>query len=238
MNKLTILRNFVTLRIKGMGHIAMSEDIAQQWHKGAGVHFAHRIRLLAHHYQLFEQLPIEKRGGDRGRSLLNDERIQTASRAHLSSLAKGEVTPKRFHHSLNTQILPTLGYPPAKSLSERTARRWLIKLGWRRTKLKKGVYMDGHERPDVVSYWMDSFLPLMAQYEERMVHWVADGPDLVRVDPKLGPDDKRIIAVFQDESCFHVNEYKADIWCAPRLLIPRGVLLTSQTGFERASRRS
>ena len=98
--------------------------------------------------------------------------------------------------------------------------------------------MDGHERPDMVSYWMDSFLPLMAQYEERMVHWVTDGPDLVCIDPKLGPDNKRIIVVFQDESCFHVNEYKADIWCALRLLIPRGVLLTSQTGFERASRRS
>ena len=133
------------------------------------------------------------------------------------SLATGEVTPKRFHHSLNTEILPTLGYPPTKTLSERTARRWLIKLGWRRTMLKKGVYMDGHERPDVIDYRMNSFLPLMAQYEKRMVHWVADGANLVRVDPKLGPDDKRVIAVFQDESCFHVNEYKANVWCAPWL---------------------
>ena len=90
----------------------------------------------------------------------------------------------------------------------------------------------------MVSYQIDSFLPLMAQYEERMVHWVADGPNLVCIDLKLGPDDKRIITVFQDKSCFHVNEYNANIWCTPWLLIPRGVLLTSQTGFERASRRS
>jgi hypothetical protein len=43
MNKLTILRNFMTLRIKGMGRIATSKDIARQWHKGTGVHFACRI---------------------------------------------------------------------------------------------------------------------------------------------------------------------------------------------------
>ena len=73
MNQLTILRNFATLRIKGMGRIAASEDIVRQWHEGTGIHFARRIRLLARHYQLFEQLPIESRGGDRGRSLLNDE---------------------------------------------------------------------------------------------------------------------------------------------------------------------
>ncbi len=62
--------------------------------------------------------------------------------------------------------------------------------------LKKGVYMDGYERPDVINYQINTFLPLMAQYEKRMVHWVADGPNLVHIDPKLGPDDKRVIAVF------------------------------------------
>jgi hypothetical protein len=214
-NQLTILRNFATLRIKGLGRIDASNELARQWHEGTGVHFARRIRFLARHYQLFEQLPIEKRGGDRGQSLLSNERIQMATRAYLSNLAVGEVTPRRFHNALNTQILPTLGYPPTKSLSERTARRWLIKLGWRRTMLKKGVYMDGHERPDVVDYRVKSFLPLMAQYDKRMVHWVANETGLARVDPELGPDEKRIIAVFQDESCFHANEYKHDAWCAP-----------------------
>ena len=135
----------------------------------------------------------------------------------------GEVTPKRFQHALNTRILPTLGYPPTKKLSERTARRWLIKLGWWRTTLKKGVYMDGHERPDVIDYRVNTFLPLMAQLEKRMVHWVANGSELVRVDPELGPDEKRVIAVFQDESCFHVNEYKRDVWCAPRFSFLRAL---------------
>lgn len=218
MNQLTILRNFANLRIKGVRRMAASEEIVRQWHESTGIHFARRIRFIARHYQLFEQLPAEKRGGDRGHSLLNDEQIQAGARAHLASLPTGEVTPKRFHHALHERILPSLGFILAKPLSERTARRWLIKLGWRRTMLKKGVYMDGHERPDVVEYRANTFLPLMALHEKKMVQWVvneSNPSELVRVDPKLGPGDKRVIAVFQDESSFHVNEYKPIIWCAP-----------------------
>jgi hypothetical protein len=75
--------------------------------------------------------------------------------------------------------------------------------------------MDGHERPDIVEYWKNTFLPLMALHEKNMVQWAANGSKLVCVDPKLGPGDKRVIAVFQDKSCFHVNEYKQTVWCTP-----------------------
>jgi len=68
VNQLTILRNFTTLHIKGLGCIDASKDVTWQWHEGEGVHFAHQICFLAHHYQLFEQLPIEKQGGNRGHS--------------------------------------------------------------------------------------------------------------------------------------------------------------------------
>ncbi len=54
-NQLTILRNFMTLRIKQLGHINMSKEITRQWHEGEGVHFAHRICFLARHYQLSHQ---------------------------------------------------------------------------------------------------------------------------------------------------------------------------------------
>ena len=42
-NQYTILRNFMTLCIKGRGRMAASEDIARQWHEGKGTHFAHRV---------------------------------------------------------------------------------------------------------------------------------------------------------------------------------------------------
>ncbi|RPA95559.1 hypothetical protein L873DRAFT_1845881 [Choiromyces venosus 120613-1] len=37
-----------------------------------------------------------------------------------------------------------------KGIRARTARRWLARLGFHWTEVRKGVYIDGHERPDVV----------------------------------------------------------------------------------------
>ena len=149
---------------------------------------------------------------------MNNERVQTVARTYLTGLPTGDVTPRQFHHALNERILPSLGYMLEVGLSERTAWHWLIKLGWWQTRLKKGVYMDGHERKDVKEYWDDVFLPLMASFERQMVHWDLKGSKLEHVEPKLEPGEKRIIAIFQDESLFHANEYKQNTWCAPRWL--------------------
>ena len=141
----------------------------QQWHDGLSVHFTCQVWALACHYQIFEQLPPENQGGNRGHSLFNDESVQRAARAYLTGLPTGDVTPRHFQHALNGQILPTLGYNLEVGLSEHTARHWLFKLGWQQTRLKKGVYMDGHEREDVKDYRQRIFLPKMASYERRMV---------------------------------------------------------------------
>jgi hypothetical protein len=53
--------------------------------------------------------------------------------------------------------------------------------------IKKGVYMDGHERADVVKYCQEVFLPLMVKYKAWMVHF--EGPDLEHVEPNLQPGE-------------------------------------------------
>ena len=63
---------------------------------------------------------------------------------------------------MNEIILPELNINLSKGISERTAQHWLIKLGWRRTVVRKGVYMDGHERADVVEYRNNIFLLAIA----------------------------------------------------------------------------
>jgi hypothetical protein len=180
--------------------------------------------MLAHHYQLYEQLPVEKQGGDTGQSLLNDEHVQTTARTYLTSLATGDVTPKKFQHALNEQVLPSLEYTLNVGLLECTARQWLIKLGWQRKALRKGVYMDDHKRINVKKYRNEVFLPLMASLDRRMVHWDveeseggnANKRELKRTDLRLGPGEKRIVPIYQDESSFHVNEYKSNVWYAPQ----------------------
>jgi len=126
-------------------------------------------------------------------------------------LPTGEVTPMWFHCMLNEHILPSLGYTLRKGLLEHTAQQWLVKLGWRNKTLGKGVYMDGYEQLDVVEYCMKIFLPLMALLQKRMVKWKVEGSELMHIDLKLRPGEKRVVAIFQDESSFHINEYKKSI---------------------------
>ena len=63
--------------------MATSEEIMRQFHEGVGGYFARQICILTRHYQLFEQLPEERRGGVGGQSLLKDERVQVAARTYL-----------------------------------------------------------------------------------------------------------------------------------------------------------
>jgi hypothetical protein len=78
VNQLLVLSSFATLRLKGTSRMGASMEIAWQWHEGNGLWYSHRIRALARHYQIFEQLPREKRGGARGsQSFLHDESVET-----------------------------------------------------------------------------------------------------------------------------------------------------------------
>jgi hypothetical protein len=50
-----------------------------------------------------------------------------------------------------------------------------------------------------------------------MTEWIAqpDAHNLTHKDPELRPGERRVIAMFQDESSFHVNEYRQTAWYAP-----------------------
>jgi len=56
--------------------------------------------------------------------------------------------------------------------------------------------MDGYKRPNIIKYWDNIFLPLMVLYKQCMVQWKPEGSRLVRIELDLGPNEKRIIAVF------------------------------------------
>jgi hypothetical protein len=129
---------------------------------------------------------------------------------YLQNVPAGKVTPAALQIYINSSLFPELEITPKTPLSIRTARRWLIKLGWTHTIVKKGVYMDGHEREDVVHYRQEEFLPATLKFEKLMVHYVA--PDLTRVEPKLKPGEQEIIPLFHDECCFHANDDPNCTW--------------------------
>ena len=75
----------------------------------------------------------------------------------LNSSVKGRpnMTAGDFHSWVISVFLPQvkLHHPQVpSSISERTAARWLRQLGFEPASTKKGVYINGHERSDVVEY--------------------------------------------------------------------------------------
>jgi hypothetical protein len=67
---------------------------------------------------------------------------------------------------VNGVIIPAFGITQKDALiSERTARNWLHKLGYSCMEVRKGLYHDGHERPDVIKA-RKKFLDEMAKYEK------------------------------------------------------------------------
>ncbi|KIK75249.1 hypothetical protein PAXRUDRAFT_173358 [Paxillus rubicundulus Ve08.2h10] len=54
---------------------------------------------------------------------------------------------------VNETIIPSLGLDlGGQKIWEGTARHWLAKLGYELKEARKGLYVDGHEWPDVVEY--------------------------------------------------------------------------------------
>ena len=68
---------------------------------------------------------------------------------------KPNMTAADFCAWVNSNLLPKVleNHPSAPSkISIRTARRWLHKFGFEQVSSKKGIYIDEHERADVVEY--------------------------------------------------------------------------------------
>ncbi|CAJ0645936.1 7905_t:CDS:2 [Entrophospora sp. SA101] len=91
------------------------------------------------------------------KSLWKHEDIAAQIGSYIRS-NKLDITPKKLCDTL-------LPENENKRISEKTARRWLKGLGWKFGTYKKGLYNDGHERPDVVEY-RNKFLKFMKEEYE------------------------------------------------------------------------
>jgi hypothetical protein len=125
----------------------------------------------------------------------------------------GTVTPNNFKVAINQEILPRLLISCNKEIGRIATYNWLLRLGFYKLEVKKGVYVDGHEREDVIAYRQEVFLPLMAeldsytrQYEEN------DDGTWKTIEPILPPGVQRHVIYCYDESCFYRHDYKKIIW--------------------------
>ena len=93
-------------------------------------------------------------------------------------------------------------------------RRWLIAFGFHYKFASKGVYVDGHERPDVVEdrvrylAMLEDEAAFMTVFEDRN-----DDRDILQIiRNKLQAKEHVTVIVKHDECSTHVNEMRSKIW--------------------------
>ncbi|KAM6496657.1 hypothetical protein JOM56_007130 [Amanita muscaria] len=90
-----------------------------------------------------------------------EKMVGEAAKKYLQHIVDEEM-PRGLKRYLDLELMPRIQMKVGKGVSLETARRWLHHEGFRFMEHKKGLYFDGHERPDVVDYRQNKFLPAFA----------------------------------------------------------------------------
>ncbi|KIJ30500.1 hypothetical protein M422DRAFT_187082, partial [Sphaerobolus stellatus SS14] len=139
-------------------------------------------------------LPINLHKGST--SQIEDEDFAQEIHLHLQSLESKyflAADVQRFlalpetHKKFQLEKIPSL----------RTVCCWLYAMSYHYGKVKNRMYVDGHERADVIEYRQSVFLPLWLQLEARMTTWTSDN---------------EVILVTHDESIFYAHDRRNTHW--------------------------
>lgn len=209
----------------GCLNLYLDESLSYTWREssllaskaqGKSERHARSIRTWLHQYISSKKLPLH-RYGHYNSSILRDEDIANEIQLHLLEIAKqGYVAAQDIVEFLNSrEMQEKLGTEEGKkvTISLRTAQRWIHKLSWRYGKKRRGMYIDGHEREDVVEY-RKAFVERWKEYEKRMVIYDNDGN--VASEPSGFPVPQqgrfRLHLITHDESTFYAHDRRKTIW--------------------------
>ena len=149
--------------------------------------------------------------------VLDDEecRHKAAAWVRENATCKGQpnMTAAKFRSWVNTELIPQSELPQGcpRQIAERTATKWLHQLGYHPQAHKKGIYIDGHEREDVIEY-RKLFLRKLEILE--LTHLppplCADNQTAFQVGSETR--SRTLVLIYHDESSFHANEGQSVLW--------------------------
>lgn len=198
-------------------------DVAHSFNRGAP--FARSILQWEKSWVTHREIPEGRTGAHpKVTSLFNDEEVKLFVMEYIAS-HKESITAG----SLANAVTEYMGF---RSVGEKTrqailngenqqqdksrqsirvsaARAWLKSMGYTWRTPKKDVYLDGHERPDVVNDRQE-FLAKFKQFEPRLARWDENG----NLEGGEAPPDagRWLVIVTHDESTFQVNDGRRHIW--------------------------
>lgn len=217
------LTRYFTLLQSGKRKIESSINAASLF-PGKSLQFqARKIRDWAQRFLQTRRLPEHRQGKHiKSKSLIYEEDVARHCRLYLKTQVSDSLTARSFANWVNDNLHLVVDLPRQLTISESTAIRWMHHLGLDYLRYSKGLYIDGHERPDVTAY-RDAFLERMAEHSKFFYQY--EGEDLETVlSPNLQSGQKPRVLVTHDESCFSSHDGKSTIWMDvnDRPLRPKG----------------
>ena len=132
---------------------------------------------------------------------------------------KPNMTAEDFCSWVNVNLLPRVlenhASAPSK-ITARTARSWLHKLGFEQVSSKKGIYINGYERADVVEYRKLYLKKLDILASTHLPPPLCSDDPSSHASVPSGSDEpsqrRKLVLIFHDESIFHSNDDQGWMW--------------------------
>ncbi len=228
------LIEFYRLLGSGLGRGEASSIIAKV--KGWGkYHGPRRLRMAARDYEINQELPSSGRGQhNKVYSLLDDpdvcQSMREFVRQHKSRIDPGKLRtfakesmipaamekeardglPRDLNRYVCLTLLPRINYQPIKTIGIATARRWLRREGFRYTAYTKDLYLDGHDRQDVLDYRQKVYIPRIQSFRPKLISYENGKVDKQHL-PTLDKPQNHIL-LFHDECAFTANDGQKSAW--------------------------
>ncbi|KAJ7080900.1 hypothetical protein B0H15DRAFT_748478, partial [Mycena belliarum] len=173
---------------------------------GRGTHTMRNLCKLGRQYIRDRSLLPINPYGEWNESLLADEDLVNDLNLYLQEIGNNITAEKLVQYLVRPEVVAKHGI--TRTISVRTARRYLRAMGYRFTEPKKGQYSDGHEREDVVYERNMKYIPAIKKLQQRMRHWDKDNR------PENGPalPGKQVVIWYHDESIFYAHDRKRKNW--------------------------
>ena len=170
------------------------------------------------------EIPESKQGKyQRSGIVWNNEALNKKAtryiREHANVKGQPNLTVRMFCQWVNDDLLPNETLEPGfpRKISVETARKWMHELGFEVVTKKKGTFVDGHEREDVVEY-RKTFLRKMAA-----LGFLNEGNAPTEEARKALPTDldpprpevmSKTVFIFHDETTFQANDDQPTLWAS------------------------
>jgi len=156
--------------------------------------------------------------------------VPAAAEKYLHHLVDEEM-PRALQRYMEVELFPRVQQKVVKGITLKTARQFLHKEGFRYVEHKKGLYYDGHERPDVVDYRQNEFIPRLLAYRDRLVEYQPENlEEVIKTPPNYV--EPRLVLVPQDEMTAQANDGLKKSW------VPEGEQPLKKKGVGRGIHQS